>query len=513
LPDTQPSEFPETLPDEGTDKILVKQIEVVGSTVFSPEELAEVTAPFVGKQLSFGELLQVRAAINELYVSKGYIASGAIIPPQVTDDGIIRIQVLEGSLENIQITGNRRLNSNYIRSRLSRAGSKPLNVNQLLEGLQLLKLDPLIENISAELQPGDHPETRILAVEVNEAKSFYVSPSFDNGRVPSVGSFRRQIQLNQASLLGFGDGLNVGYTNTDGSNALDLSYVFPINSRNGTLRFATGLSRNRVIEEPFDVLEIESKSRYYEFTYRQPIVLRPREEFALGLTFSRQESRTELGLDDIGPFPLSVGADEDGSTRVSALRFFQEWTRRSQRSVFAFRSQLSFGIGGLFNASQNEEVPDSNFLVWRGQGQWVQLLAPDTLLLVRGDIQLANRALLPLEQIGIGGPTTVRGYRQEALLADSGALFSTEVRLPILRVPKMNGLLQLAPFVDVGTAWNVSGVNPDPKTLASVGLGLVWQMGNYLTARFDWGIPLVNVDSTRDTLQERGLYFSVVGRF
>ncbi|WP_367890309.1 hypothetical protein [Sphaerospermopsis torques-reginae] len=28
-------------------------------------------------------------------------------------------------------------------------------------------------------------------------------------------------------------------------------------------------------------------------------------------------------------------------------------------------------------------------------------------------------------------------------------------------------------------------------------------------ARFDWGIPLVSVDRTGNTLQENGLYFSI----
>ncbi|NEQ63778.1 MAG: BamA/TamA family outer membrane protein, partial [Moorea sp. SIO4A1] len=64
--------------------------------------------------------------------------------------------------------------------------------------------------------------------------------------------------------------------------------------------------------------------------------------------------------------------------------------------------------------------------------------------------------------------------------------------------------------VDFGTAWNSSGNdNPDPNTLASVGLGLQWQQGNNSTARLDWGIPLISVDSRDRTWQENGLHFSV----
>jgi hemolysin activation/secretion protein len=70
-----------------------------------------------------------------------------------------------------------------------------------------------------------------------------------------------------------------------------LSYTVPLNPRNGTLRLAYGSTRSRVIEEPFDFLDIKARSRYYELTYRQPLVQRPTDELAVGLGFSRQESQ------------------------------------------------------------------------------------------------------------------------------------------------------------------------------------------------------------------------------
>ena len=333
----------EMRPDTFPTKFFVKQIEVTDSTVFSAEELAEVTKPFIAKELTFAELLQVRSAITQLYVSRGYISSGAIIPPQTMADGVVKIQAIEGSLEEIKVTGLQHLNPDYVRNRLELAGAKPLNINHLLEGLQLLKLNPLIENISAELQTGDRPETRILLVEAKEAKNFSVIPTFDNGRSPSVGSLRRQIQLVHANLLGLGDGLKLGYTNTDGSNGFDFSYTLPINPSNGTIQLAAGTTTSNVIEAPFDVLKISSVSRYYEATYRQPLILRPQEELSVGLTFSRQESQTSLGIDNIGPFPISSGADSQGSTRVSALRLFQPTFSRSfgQKNIYHERVRVS----------------------------------------------------------------------------------------------------------------------------------------------------------------------------
>ncbi len=143
-----------------------------------------------------------------------------------------------------------------------------------------------------------------------------------------------------------------GYNNTDGSNAIDTSYSLPLNPRNGTLNFSYGTTSSQVIEPPFDVLDIKSQSRYYDITLRQPIIQTPSQEFALGISASRLESETSL-LDM--PYPLSQGGDEQGRTRISALRFFQEWTQRDTRQVIAARSQFNLGVGA-FDATLNDLI-------------------------------------------------------------------------------------------------------------------------------------------------------------
>ncbi|MCA1995575.1 MAG: ShlB/FhaC/HecB family hemolysin secretion/activation protein, partial [Coleofasciculus sp. S288] len=496
--------------------------EFVGNTAFSDEELAEVTQDFTGRPITFAELLSARTAVTKLYTDNGYVTSGAFIPPQTLPQtptgGVVTIQVVEGGLEEIEVNGLRRLRPGYVRSRLEIATEKPLNVPRLLEALRLLQLDPLIENISAELSTGSGPGTSVLIVDVTEANTWSYQLFANNGRSPSVGSFRRGASLTQANLLGLGDSISFTYTNTDGSDGIDLNYTLPINPRNGTISLSYGTTSSEVIEEPFEVLDIDSESHYFDITYRQPIIQTPTEEFTLGLTASRRDSKTVFLEDLIGeaePFPTE-GSDNEGRTRVSALRFFQEWTKRSAQQVIALRSQFSLGLD-VFDATTNgsdpdtgDRIPDSRFLAWRGQAQWVRLLAPDTLLLVRGDIQLADQVLLPIERFGLGGQGSVRGYRQDFLLTDNGAFASAEVRLPIVRIPEWQGILQLAPFIDVGTTWNSSGrEDPDPNSLVGIGLGLQWQQGDRFIVRLDWGIPLVSADSRERNWQENGLYFSI----
>ena len=511
---------PPTVPDEdptnslppipGT--IVVKTFRVTGSTIFTDQQFAEWLAPYTNRPLTFAELLEARSQVTQRYVDQGYSTSGAYLPPQDIDPdrGVVEIRVLEGRLEAIEIQGLRRLREGYVRRRIERATQPPLQVDRLLAALQRLQVDPLIDTVSAELSAGIEPGTNLLRVTLTEADTFHGDLSVDNGRSPSVGTVRRRATVTQANLLGFGDGLSLSYTNTDGSDTIETSYTVPIDSRNSTIGARFEWTGSRIIEDPFDPLDIKADSYQYDLTYRRPLIQSPTSEAAMGLTLSYLDSQTSLlGVD----FPLSPGADEDGKTTVTALRWFQEWTSRSDRQVLALRSQFSLGLDAL-GSTINRESPDSQFLAWRGQAQWVRLLAPDALLLVRGDAQWADRPLLSVEQFGLGGFESVRGYRQDVLLTDGGVLGSVELRLPLFRAPKINGVMQIIPFIDVGAGWNRGDrPDPDPSTLVGLGLGLRWQQGDRFTARLDYAIPLVDVNEAEgDTWQENGLYFSVQWR-
>jgi hemolysin activation/secretion protein len=163
----------------------------LAETASSEASVPAATIPEMGRELSFTQLLRARTVITQLYIQCGYITSGAILPPQTPaeQDNFVVIQVVEGSLEDIDVTGLRRLNPGYVGSRLAIAGSTPVNQQDLLEGLQLLQLNPLIQRISADLQAGTRPGTSILQVEAIEADTFDITLDLNNNRSPQCGQF------------------------------------------------------------------------------------------------------------------------------------------------------------------------------------------------------------------------------------------------------------------------------------------------------------------------------------
>lgn len=471
----------------------VSRFKYEGNTVIDRSQIEAITNPYLNRSITFRDLQQIRTAITDLYVRRGFITSGAFIPPQTLRNGVATIRIVEGKLERIEVQGSDRL-TNYVRSRLAVAADPVVNRDKLLEALRLLQNDPLIQTISANLSTGSRVGLSTLDVRIAANPTTRASVDLNNRRSPTIGSFERRLDVSQANLLGLGDSLAIAYANTNGSNGVTLNYTVPISPNNATLSFGYSAQFAKIIEPPFDALDIRSNSKVYELSYRQPIFRRATErtikELAIGVGFARLESETSiLGIRQA----LTPGADANGETRISELRFFQEFRRADDKQFLQVRSQFSLGVDAL-GSTRNDSPPDSQFFIWRGQVGYLQKLGPRPYLLSRLDIQLADRPLVPLEQF----QPTVRGYRQDARLGDNGVFGSIELHLPVVSTSQTE--FQIVPFFDIGHLWSST---IDPATLASIGLGLQWTWGNF-SAQIDYGIPLSDRVQIGNSLQESG---------
>jgi hemolysin activation/secretion protein len=127
-------------------------------------------------------------------------------------------------------------------------------------------------------------------------------------------------------------------------------------------------------------------------------------------------------------------------------------------------------------------------------------------------LQLSNNRLFPLEQIPVGGRFSVRGYRENTLVRDNAFLASVESRIPLLKFASGEDMVQFAQFVDVGRSWTSRGRTHDLQTLASVGLGIRWNVLPRERARFElyWGVPLNHVSRPSGNLQDYGIHLQAV---
>ena len=505
----QPTPIPESLP--ATSAIRVEKIQVSGSTIFNAATINAIAKSVEGRVVSLEELLRVADAISQLYLDRGYITSRAVLTNQEIRNGLVEIQVIEGSLEKIEVQGTKRLNPNYVLERIALGAGKPLSTANLEEQLRLLRSDPLLENIEASLRSGSGLGQSILVLRVTEAKTFDSTLSIDNYSPPSVGSERLGVSTNFRNLTGIGDEFAAAYyrSTRGGSNIYDFSYRLPLNAMNGALQLRTSFNNNKVVQPPFDIFDIRGESQLYEISYRQPLVRTSNQEFALSLGFSLQNGQT---FTFAGPTPFGLGPDKDGNSRTRIIKFGQDYLRRDSQGAWTLRSLFSLGTG-IFDATINSDsVPDGRFFSWLAQVQRVQRLSANNLLIAQAELQLTPNGLLPSQQFIIGGGQSLRGYRQNMRAGDNGVKFSLENRITVQKDASGYPLIQFAPFFDTGVVWNVND-NPNEiqkqNFLAGVGLGVLWQPIPRMNVRLDYALPLVNLNDRGRNAQDDGFYFSV----
>lgn len=520
LPSPLPSQKPTIAPPQITPPkpefsstlIQVRKISVIGSTVFTPAELATLTQSFEGKSTTLQDLQSLADRITQQYLDRGYITSRAIISEQKITDGLVNLQVIEGTIESIEIQGNQRLKPSYIRDRIKLGVGKPFNKNELEDQLQLLKSNSLITDINASLQPGKDSGKSQIVVRIKEAPALTGNVTFDNYSPPSVGSERLGGTLTYRNPTGLGDEVSATYFRSlaGGSNLYDFNYRVPVNAMNGTVQLRYSPSNSKIIDPAFSSFGIRSQNDLYELTYRQPVIRSPREELALSLGFALQNGQTFLF--DNSPTPFGIGPDANGNSRTRVIKFGQDYVKRDAKGAWSLQSQFNLGINAFDATINNHPIPDGQFFSWTGQVQRVQQLSKNQLLIAQADVQLSPNSLLPSQQFTIGGGQSVRGYRQGVRSGDNGFRFSLEDRITVSRDKTGRSVFQIAPFADLGSVWNNPN-NPNPSSrqnfLASAGLGLIVQPVPNLLMRLDYALPIVNLSDRGNNAQDNGLHFSV----
>lgn len=492
-------------------RVFVKDIRVIGNTVFPPQELESLIAPYRNRELTSEDFEALRLALTMFYVNHGYITSGAIIPDQTIENGVVTYQIIEGKLNQIEIEGTKWFRPAYFRKRIELSVGPPLNINDLQERLQLLQTDPRVKRLNAELKPGLALGESELNVRVADANPFKAFLEFNNFQSPTVGAEQGLATIMDDNVTGFGDTLSLQYGRTAGVNPiLNFRYAAPITARDTTVSLQYRRFDFTVKQDPFEALDITNNAQIFSVGMRQPLYRTLANEFAVSISGDYETNKSTL----LGePFSFIPGT-RNGEFRIAALRFAQEYVHRTSDQVISALSRFSVGLGILgATTTASPSQADARFFSWLGEAQFVQVLTPWRIQFVsRGVIQLANDHLFPLEQIAVGGRYSVRGYREYTLVQDNAAIGNAEFRVPVWTTSEGIDRVFLAPFADVGHAWQTTIPTPStpPQTLASVGVGLIWEIRQGSHFEVYWGQQLNHFKAGTGNLQDHGIHLQLI---
>ncbi len=484
--------------------IQLKQIQFEGNEALSDAELEAIARPYLEQEIDVTELEELRFKLTQYYISQGYINSGAIIPEQNLDAGILKIKLIEGRLSQINVTGQGWLHPDYLRMRLS--GDDAFNVNELQDQFIQLLNDPLIENLNANYKPLAKAGESALDLKVRRKTPYQISAHYNNYNPPSIGSEQLQFSGWVRNLTRWGDKFDFSYEKSEGADSFAGGFEIPLTAQGTKFEFNFNVGQSSVIEQPLDQIDIKSKIRNFSWTLSHPLIKENQQQWLLGASFASRRSETSLFGES---FPFLTGI-ENGRTLVTVIRLFQEYMMATGQHILAFRSTLNIGIDSFDSTIQKgHNLQDSEFFSWLSQLQYAYQINDEGMQVrFKSNLQLADEALLPQERIAIGGVYSVRGYRENELVRDNGFSGSLEFHypLPTINIPLQNRFT-LVPFMDYGLGWNHHSQTDE---LHSVGIGLNWELDKYLKAEIYYAHDLITaVDKTDHNLQDEGVHFNV----
>ncbi len=92
----------------------------------------------------------------------------------------------------------------------------------------------------------------------------------DRGVTAAVNGERASFDLTARNLTGWGDQTTVSVGGTEGLTDVAVTSSLPLTRRDTMLSFYAEFSESDILEEPLNVLDIESESETYEMTLSHP---------------------------------------------------------------------------------------------------------------------------------------------------------------------------------------------------------------------------------------------------
>jgi hemolysin activation/secretion protein len=425
--------------------IQIGAVHVAGAEHLAQSDFTDIVERYVGRPTDAGGLRALARAIADRARARGYIFASAAVPRQAVDMGIVRVDLDEGAVHEVRITGSR---NRSLRRVLERLIGKAI-MRETVERQILLAGDlPGIAIASTRFVRENGRGVLLVAAQERRARG---SAFLDNAGSRAFGPVRARLEFELDGLLDDDDRLST-YAVVTPAQPSELAFVSARYSKliaaNGTqFALTAAAGRTHAIDKTANFESI-GHSRYVAASVSTPIVRGNDASFWLAgefayLTVDQDFMALAFQRDDL----VTLTVSGTGNVRMAGGRLY---------GGLAFTRGL--GILGATQANDpfaSRADGSGEFTKVQASLNWTGKIGRGLSLRIAANGQIASRPLLSAQEIGFGGPGFGRGYNLSERFGDQGVMGLVEVRRQFDDPFPWLDWAQLYGFVDGGYVSNL----------------------------------------------------------
>ena len=479
----------------------ISRFDVTGNSLLPAAVVDRAVAPYAGKERDFGDVQRALEALEAAYQQAGYSVVTVELPEQELDRGVVQLRVVQARIGRIAVTNNRHADEANVRRSLPglQVGQTP-NIADVSGSLKLANDNPA-RKIALKLQGGTAADEVDAVLDVTDEQPWKVMANFDNTGTGQTGKTHAGFVLQHANLFNRDHVLSLQYTTTVENpgrvKVYGVGYHVPLYALGDSLDFFGSYSNvdsGNVTAGVFD-LAVSGKGAVYGARYTHNLAKRGRYASQLVLGVDYKAFRNSIVL-------LGQELGNDVTVRPLSATYQGTWTLPD--SELAGSAALVRNVPGGSRCSKEDFMrarlhASDDYTLLRLSGSYSRLLPGDWQARAIVNAQLTGDALVPGEQFGAGGVSSVRGFAEREIANDAGAGGNLELYTPNL-CGKLAWQCRALAFYDTAHVTRKHALPGELQgtTIASAGLGLRVLLSGHVNLQLDYGHVLRGGATGRD---------------
>ena len=464
----------------------------------SDEKMAELSARFIGREITGTALSNLLAGLSNYARAHGYPTAAAFIPEQTVTDGRLLVRMMPGRLGKITLKNESRLDDDVAKGILARLKEKEIIRTKDLESVLYL-LDELSGvHAAGMLSAGSGVGETDLLVKITNSKPVTGIVYAENYGSESTGRYRYGLSTSLENVGNVGGKLTVGGMISNGEqHAYSIGYEMPVG--HSATKLGVGYSRSDYeLGSLFSQLGAEGVAHTYSFWGETPLWKASKSALAVTYGFDYRNITDEMMGFSWKKHSASWHAGFSGMGRgegsyLSYRLELRQGTVTADSDIAQILGEEGRTLGGFWKGTLDVTA--------------VQGLGHSTDILLKAQGQKASRNFDSSEEIYLGGARGVRAYPQGEASGDEGALGTLELRW---HTP-VEGLT-LSTYFDAGCVTATKDGRGGSETLKGWGIAATYSKENDWYARVDYARRIGTPEIMSDDAQSRDRFWFFVGK-